>query len=241
MVISMVAIHSLYQNIAAATTESQLRSCLMDNISQHFGVQRWGLYLLDEDNNLASFDVVGVSDRFVARYDAVGKAIDPVLKYVLDYHAPAHEGMVFAPGQWKQSKLYRRCCAEYDHEHIMTGPIVGEGKLRGTIHFARIGYTPAFTSLELANLGAVCLHFSATLAKLRLSSEKNTQLLDKYLTPREVQIADLVAEGLTNADIARELWITSNTVKQALKRMFKKLNVSSRTTMVVKIIELSDR
>ena len=237
----MVAIHSLYQNLAAATTESQLRSCLMDNISQHFGVQRWGLYLLDEDNNLASFDVVGVSSQFVARYNAVGKAIDPVLKYVLDYHAPAHEEMVLAPGQWKQSKLYRRCCAEHDHEHIMTGPIVGEGNLIGTIHFARIGSTPAFTPLELTNLSAVCLHFSATLAKLRLSSKKNTQLLDRYLTPREVQIADLVAKGMTNADIARKLWITNNTVKQALKRMFKKFNVSSRTAMVVKIIELSDR
>ena len=234
-------IHSLYQNLAAATTELQLRNCLMDNISQYFGVQRWGLYLLDENSNLASFDVVGVSNKFVARYDAVGKAIDPVLKYVLDYHAPAHEEMVLSPGQWKQSKLYRRCCAEYNHEHIMTGPIVGEGKLIGTIHFARIDSTSAFTSLELANLGAVCLHFSATLAKLRLSSEKNVQLLGKYLTPREIQIADLVAQGMTNTDIAQELWITNNTVKQALKRMFIKLKVSSRTAMAVKIIELSDR
>ena len=234
------SIHSLYQNLAAATTEPQLRNCLMDNISQHFGVQRWGLYLLDENSNLASFDVVGVSNKFVARYDAVGKAIDPVLKYVLDYHAPAHEEMVLAPGQWRQSKLYRRCCAEYDHEHIMTGPIVGEGKLIGTIHFARIDSTPAFTLLELANLGAVCLHFSATLAKLRLSSEKNIELLGKYLTPREIQIADLVAKGMTNTDIAQELWITNNTVKQALKRIFRKLNVSSRTAMAVKIIELSD-
>ena len=234
-------IHSFYQNLAAATTKSELRSCLIDNISQYFGVQRWGLYLLDEDNNLASFDAVGVSSQFVARYDAIGKAVDPVLQHVLNYHAPAHEEMVLAPGQWKQSKLYRRCCAEYDHEHIMTGPIVGDGNLIGTIHFARIGYTPAFTSLELANLGAVCLHFSACLAKLRLSSEKNIQLLDRYLTPREIQIANLVAKGMTNANIARELWITNNTVKQALKRMFKKLNVSSRTAMVVKIIKLSDR
>lgn len=52
------------------------------------------------------------------------------------------------------------------------------------------------------------------------------------LTSREVQIAQLVAQGLTNAEIGTELWITENSVKQALKRMFRKLEVSSRAEMV---------
>ena len=86
------SIHSLFRNLAAASTEQELRNCFIDNISEHFGVQRWGLYLLDEKNNLASFDVVGVSSNFVEKYDAIGKSIDPVLKYVLDYHAPARVG-----------------------------------------------------------------------------------------------------------------------------------------------------
>ena len=237
-----IYLHSLFQNLAAATTELELRNCLMDNISQYFGVQRWGLYLLDEDSNLASFDVVGVSNQFVARYDAIGKAIDPVLKYVQDYHAPAHEELVLAPKQWKQSKLYQRCCAEYDHEHIMTGPVVERGNLVGTIHFARIGSTPAFNHQELANLGAVCLHLSACLAKLRSSSTIYPQLSETMdLTLREIQIANLVAQGLTNADIARELWISRNTVKQALKRLFRKLNVHSRTSMVIKVRDAINR
>ena len=48
----------------------------------------------------------------------------------------------------------------------------------------------------------------------------------------ELQIAELVARGLTNAEIGTALWISQNSVKQALKRMFRKLNVSSRTEMV---------
>jgi DNA-binding CsgD family transcriptional regulator len=45
----------------------------------------------------------------------------------------------------------------------------------------------------------------------------------------------LVALGRTNTEIGTELWITENSVKQALKRMFRKLEVSSRTEMVAQL------
>jgi DNA-binding CsgD family transcriptional regulator len=58
------------------------------------------------------------------------------------------------------------------------------------------------------------------------------------LTPREAQIAELVAQGLTSAEIGAALWITENTVKQALKRMYRKLKVSSRAEMVAQISDI---
>jgi DNA-binding CsgD family transcriptional regulator len=56
------------------------------------------------------------------------------------------------------------------------------------------------------------------------------------LTARELQIAELVALGRTNAEISSELWITENSVKQALKRMFRKLEVSSRAELVARLL-----
>jgi len=56
--------------------------------------------------------------------------------------------------------------------------------------------------------------------------------------PERSQIANLVAKGLTNAEIGAELWITQNSVKQALKRMFRKLEVSARTEMVAKLKDI---
>lgn len=83
-------------------------------------------------------------------------------------------------------------------------------------------------------MSALCLHLSANLAKLR--SRKSLQpSLNTLLTPRELQIADLVARGLTNKAIGKKLWISENTVKQALKRMFGKLSVNTRTEMVVRL------
>ncbi len=232
------SLHPLFEAIATAPTEQSLRSRFMDGVSKYFGVQRWGIYLLDRQNGLASVDAEGVSDAFVERYQAIGKSVDPVLRYVVQHHAPAHEELVLPQGAWKQSELYQRCCSEYDHEHIMTGPIVGQGQLIGTVNFARVGDTLAFKEVDLARLGAVCTHVSARLAELRQPPLMAANPLLSCLTLRERQIANLVAKGLTNAEIGAELWITQNSVKQALKRMFRKLEVSARTEMVAKLRNL---
>lgn len=229
------SLHPLFQAIATASTEQALRFRLMDGVSEYFGVQRWGVYLLDKDNRLKSVDVKGVSDTFIERYQKIGKSVDPVLHYVVQYHAPAHEELVLPIGAWKQSELYQRCCSEYNHEHIMTGPIVGQGRLIGTVNFARVSNTAAFSPFDLASLGGVCSHFSARLAELRQEFLPVPDPIFKRLTPREIQIANLVAKGLTNAEIGAELWITQNSVKQALKRMFRKLEVSARTEMVARL------
>ncbi len=230
------SIHTLFHAIATAQTEQELRFRFMDTVEEHFGIQRWGIYLLNEQNELARFDVKGVSEAFVERYEKIGRSVDPVLKYVLEYHAPAHEELVLPKGSWKQSELYQRCCSEYDHAHIMTGPIVGNRQLIGTVHFARVADTPAFNSQDLVKLSAVCMHLSTCLAALRANKRDPNQLA-KRLTLRELQIADLVAKGLTNVEIGKELWITENSVKQALKRMFRKLEVYSRTEMVAKLTD----
>jgi DNA-binding CsgD family transcriptional regulator len=232
------SLHSLFEAIATAPNEQELRFRFMDGASNYFKVQRWGIYLLNEENHLASFDVHGVSDAFVERYEKIGKSVDPVLQYVLEHHFPAHEELVLPVGSWKRSELYQRCCAEYDHEHIMTGPIVGRGRLIGTVHFARVGHTLAFNFHDLISLGAVCTHLSASLAQLRTQIAIAPHPVFNRLTPREIQIANLVAKGLTNAEIGGELWITQNSVKQALKRMFRKLEVSARTEMVAKLRDI---
>lgn len=49
------------------------------------------------------------------------------------------------------------------------------------------------------------------------------------LTVRELQVLRLVAEGLPNAQVARQLWISEPTVKYHLSRTYEKLGVSNRT------------
>jgi two-component system, NarL family, response regulator DevR len=49
------------------------------------------------------------------------------------------------------------------------------------------------------------------------------------LTRRELEILQLVAEGHSNAELARMLWVTEQTVKFHLSNIYRKLKVSNRT------------
>jgi DNA-binding NarL/FixJ family response regulator len=55
------------------------------------------------------------------------------------------------------------------------------------------------------------------------------------LSPAEQRILELVAQGLTNADIARQLWVTETTIKFHLSRIYRKLGVGNRTAAAMRL------
>ncbi len=57
---------------------------------------------------------------------------------------------------------------------------------------------------------------------------KQAPLVDE-LTPRELEVLTLIAEGLCNKDIARELSISEKTVKNHINNIFSKLHLYDRT------------
>jgi len=60
---------------------------------------------------------------------------------------------------------------------------------------------------------------------------------DVSLTPREVEIARLVAKGYANKTIAGSLDISCYTVDTYMRRIFAKLTVTSRAAMVARLSE----
>ena len=57
----------------------------------------------------------------------------------------------------------------------------------------------------------------------------------KTLTPSEKQVAMLVMQGLSNKTIAGNLSVTEKTIKFHLTNIYKKMEVKSRTQLIVKM------
>jgi DNA-binding NarL/FixJ family response regulator len=60
------------------------------------------------------------------------------------------------------------------------------------------------------------------------------------LTERELQLARLVADRKTNAEIAAELFLSQKTVETHLRNIFRKVGVSSRVELA-RTVERADR
>ena len=52
------------------------------------------------------------------------------------------------------------------------------------------------------------------------------------MTPRELEILELIASGLSNREIAEKIFVSENTVKTHSSRLFDKLGAKRRTQAV---------
>ena len=84
----------------------------------------------------------------------------------------------------------------------------------------------------------------ATLARRDSEEERPQQVPAPKLTDREMEVLKLVARGMNNRDIAKELFISENTVKNHVRNILEKLQIHSRMEAVMiavreKLIEFS--
>ena len=84
----------------------------------------------------------------------------------------------------------------------------------------------------------------ATLAKRDTEEEPAQHVAAPKLTDREMEVLKLVARGMNNRDIAKELFISENTVKNHVRNILEKLQIHSRMEAVMiavrqKLIEFS--
>jgi DNA-binding NarL/FixJ family response regulator len=96
--------------------------------------------------------------------------------------------------------------------------------------------TPALALLT-DEADGLCVLSPEILARLLAQRQAPRQMasaaLVETLTPREIEVLTMLAEGLGNKEIARQLDISDNTVKFHLASIFGKLGANSRTEAVM--------
>jgi two-component system nitrate/nitrite response regulator NarL len=116
----------------------------------------------------------------------------------------------------------------------------GVGSSDTARHFLRVGasgYLRRVTSLDslcAAIRGAAPWHGQPSAPAQRGRAGAAGEDAGEALSPRESELLTLVAQALSNREIAVELGIAEGTVKRHLRNIFRKLNASSRLDAVNK-------
>jgi DNA-binding NarL/FixJ family response regulator len=96
-----------------------------------------------------------------------------------------------------------------------------------TLHSAVTGYTVLDPQVHAAVLAAAAPSAAATPAPTDATDAAGDKLPDG-LTPREGEILTLLARGLSNSEIAAALFLSNNTVKTHINRIFTKTGSRDR-------------
>jgi DNA-binding CsgD family transcriptional regulator len=137
---------------------------------------------------------------------------------------------------------------------ILVGPAEDRARLRATLNGAVrvVGEFPTLAAAESSGLesdgilltrgvrlkpdttsGEVRLKPDTTFNRYRLEPDATyRQAYQEPLTPREVQVLELLAEGLPNKSIAERLGISDQTVKFHVASISGKLGAANRTDAV---------
>ena len=75
--------------------------------------------------------------------------------------------------------------------------------------------------------------------RIRSGPEDDDRL--KHLTPQERRILDLLADGLTNRQIADEMFLAEKTIKNYVSNLLAKMGMSRRTEAAVYAARLAER
>jgi DNA-binding CsgD family transcriptional regulator len=109
------------------------------------------------------------------------------------------------------------------------------GTIAGVVSLLRLAREPRFAAGDASRLRRIqpLLEnvYAAALEPEWISPRE--ALTRNGLTPREIDVAELVGRGASNADIARSLHVSETTVKTHLTRIYTKVGVQTRTQLAV--------
>jgi DNA-binding NarL/FixJ family response regulator len=120
------------------------------------------------------------------------------------------------------------------------------GSVRAALDAGAVGYVPKTSPPKvLANALQLILqggtYIPPQLMDEHLAPKKEPKLSDFGITDRQADVLRLLIKGHSNAEIAHQLSIAENTVKQHAHAAYRALGVGSRTEVIVELARLGIR
>lgn len=203
-----------------------------------------GLYLLDRDKPslLHSRDV---PHGFLEEYRNGMAKSDPLLESVLEGGGVVDGATLHGPHGWPRSVSYE-LLHSWGFSWNMCGPLRCENRIVGIFYTATRRSDAPYTVACHQRMDALCRAASLALNNMMRSGSLERSLADRaplalfrpgpslhdLLPPRSAEVAFRVCRGQTNKEIAREMGISDQTVKEHVANLFRRFGAHNRTELV---------
>lgn len=215
------------------TTRDELSGAALGTMRSGFGVHAGAVVFFDEKLDPLSLSSQGIRDVNHDEYVRHWRDRDPVLARVVETRLPASSSQLYAVERWRETPFIREYGRKSDVESYMIAPIYGSRGVVGAFCFFRHRTACAFDREDLTRATVFAGVLSSSFAALPASPCAGAL----PLTRREKQVALLAARGLRNPEIAKQLGLARETVKQALSRVYGKLGLRGRTELAVELVK----
>jgi DNA-binding CsgD family transcriptional regulator len=226
------ALFPCLEKLARCRAASEVGGVAMDAVKMSFSCHVGAAIFLDAAASPMERTFFGVRAADIEEYEEHWRPLDRVFPAVLARAAPVHNWQVFREDQWQKDVAWNGYGRRHLIYHYMSAPIFGShGQLIGVINLCRRPKDRPFDAAMLEMASAFSGFLSATLARVSGAATPIDKGFGDPLAPRELQVASLAAHGRNNVQIALELGIARETVKQTLRRVYRKLDVAGRAQM----------
>ena len=240
-------------SIAESRTARALGMACCSALGELTGSSTVGLYLLEGVGPELVYSS-HVDEGLLETYRSGFWKSDPVLDCIMTRCRAADGATLHGPQFWPRSQSF-----EILHQsglaHNMGGPLMCENKIVGVLFTATRDDDAPYTPLLRQRMDILCRAGSLALTNmmnagvLEDSREPITlrtvpappSALASQLPPRSAIVAESVCRGQTNKEIARQMGISDQTVKEHVANLCKRFGVQNRTELAACLANVSLR
>lgn len=137
--------------------------------------------------------------------------------------------------EFEHTRVYRELYQPQDIYHAIQTVLIHNDTLLGILAVFRPQNQPDFEDSEMQIMNLLKEHLALKLYFLKERASPATspdarlpQLAEYGFTRREMEIIELVADGVANSEISKQCFISTATLRKHLNNIYRKTNVSNR-------------
>jgi DNA-binding CsgD family transcriptional regulator len=237
--VQMGLMAKIMQAFAESHDEQEIREIVGDLVMQLLQAQFYASFVWQPENDAFGQSVqINMDPRNISQYLTYFQFNDPITPLMKRYEVAVRATDVLKHEELRKTEFFNDFLAPDGLYWGVNLYAWHQGRNLGDMRIWRDRRRDNFTEDDLRMLDMIQPAFISALARARSPQgvSKATPSVIIKLSPREQQAAHLVAQGLSDKEIARRLNISATTVRTHLEHAFRKTGATNRAGLAHKIL-----